>query len=159
MKKTLPILLVLTLFASCGKKALVDDERTFGGDRWNRFTPEVFNVDVTNTDNYYDIDLVVSIDTAVYRYATVPVTVNIYSPNSERRMFYAEVPLKQNGRWRGEVSDGLRMASHHIRTYFSFNSRGTHRIEVGQATSQYDLEGIHSIRLNIYQVELDYPDL
>ena len=159
--KTLRILplLALLLFAACGSKTVIDDERTFSGDVWNRFTPEVFNLDVTNIEDYYNIDLTVSIDTAVYRYDAVPVTINLYSPNSERRMFYAEVPLKHNGRWRGEVVDGRRQASHHIRTFFSFNTTGEHRMEVGQATSQYNLEGIHSLELNIYKVELDYGDL
>lgn len=151
--------MTLTLLAACGKGSLVDDGRTFDGDRWNRFTPEVFEFDVANIENFYDIDLTVSIDTAVYRYEAVPVTVNLYSPNSERRMFYAEVPLKLNGRWRGEVIDGRRTVSNHIRTFFSFNTKGTHRMEVGQATSQYDLEGIHSLQLNIYKVDLDYGDL
>lgn len=32
-------------------------------------------------------------------------------------------------------------------------------MEVGQATSQYDLEGVHSMGLNIYKVDLDYGDL
>ena len=161
MKKTLPILLLLSLLtlASCGKKVLVDDERTFDSDVWNRFTPQVYEIDVRNIQDFYNIDLTVSIDTQTYRYDVVPVTVNLYSPNSERRMFYAEVPLKLNGRWRGEVVDGRRTVSNHIRTYFSFNAKGTHRMEVGQATSQYDLEGIHSLQLNIYKVALDYPDL
>ena len=160
MKRIFPLLLLATaMLAACSNKNLVDDERTFAGDRWNRFKPEMFDVDVTNTENFYNIDLTVSIDTTVYRYETVPVTVNLYSPNSERRMFYAEVPLKHNGRWRGEVVDGRRVASHHIRTFFSFNSLGQHRMEVGQATSQYDLEGIHALQLHIYKVDLDYGDL
>ena len=159
MKRLLPLLLAMLTLAACGKKALVDDERTFGGDRWNRVTPEVFEVDVQNIEDFYNIDLTVSVDTQTYRYESVPVTVNLYSPNSERRMFYAEVPLKLNGRWRGEVVDGRRVASNHIRTFFSFNSKGKHRLEVGQATSQYDLEGIHSLGVNIYKVELDYGDL
>ncbi len=159
MKRILPILLSLLLLSACGKKSLVDDNRTFDGNRWNRFTPEVFMVDVKNTEDFYNIDLTVSIDTNLYRYEAVPVTVNLYSPNSERRMFYAEVPLKLNGRWRGEVVDGNRTVTHHIRTFFSFNSKGEHRMEVGQATSQYDLEGIHSLQLRIYKVELDYGDL
>ena len=156
----LPLLLTLAMMAaSCGNKTVIDDERTFNGDVWNRFTPEVFELDINNTENFYNIDITVSIDTTVYRYDNVPMTVNLFSPNSERRMFYAEVPLKLNGRWRGEIVDGRRTVSHHIRTFFSFNSPGDHRMEIGQATSQYDLEGIHSVNLNIYKVELDYGDL
>ena len=150
-------LLPLTL-ASCNKNIL-DEEREFGGDTWNRFTPEVFETQVNNVEAYYNIDLTVSIDTTVFRYTSLPLTVNIYSPNGEHRMFYSEVPLKENGRWKGETDDGRRKASTHIRTFFSFNGKGEHRIEIGQATSQYDLEGIHSIELEIYKIKLDYGDL
>ena len=159
-KKTLLLLAAATmLLASCGSKNMIDEVRTFDKNVWNRFKPEVFNLDVKNIDNYYDIEITVSIDTAVYRYEDMPLTVNIYSPNSERRMFYANVPFKQNGRWRGEVIDGYRTVTQHIRTFFSFNSKGEHTMEVGQATSQYDLEGIHSMGVHIYKVDLDYPDL
>lgn len=144
--------------ASCSKN-IIDEEREFGGDTWNRFKPEVFETHVSNIDAYYNIDLSVSIDTTVFRYTSLPLTVNIYSPNGEHRMFYSEVPLKENGRWKGEIDDGRRKASTHIRTFFSFNGKGEHRIEIGQATSQYDLEGIHSIELEIYKIKLDYGDL
>lgn len=145
-------------FASCGKHIL-NEEREFSEDIWNRFTPEVFETHVGNIDAYYNIDLTVSIDTAIFRYTSLPLTVNIYSPNGEHRMFYSEVPLKENGRWKGEIDDGRRKASTHVRTFFSFNGKGEHRIEIGQATSQYDLEGIHSIELDIYKIKLDYGDL
>lgn len=157
-----PFFLVPLLFAvltSCGGRSIVNEEREFGGDIWNCFTPEVFEAAVSNTGNYYNLDLTVSVDTAVFRYESLPLTVNIYSPNGEHRMFYSEVPLKENGRWKGEAERGLRTVGTHMRTFFSFNGKGTHRIEIGQATSQYDLEGIHSIKLDVYKVKLDYGDL
>lgn len=89
------------LLVSCTNKSVIDEVRTFDSDKWNRFSPEVFNLDVKNIDNFYDIDICVSVDTAVFRYEDLPLTVNLYSSNRERRMFYANVPLKQNGRWRG----------------------------------------------------------
>lgn len=151
----LPLLLV-----SCGSKTILDEERTFDNNVWNRFTPQEFEVDVANIDDYYNIDATAVIDTAVYRYRTVPLLFNLHSPNGEQRSFYAEVPFTENGRWRGEMLPGnnntLRTASRRIRAFFSFNSLGTHRIEIGQTTSQYDLEGIHSLRITISKAPLDY---
>lgn len=155
----LVLLFPVLLLVSCGGKTIVDDEREFENNVWNRFTPEKFEAGISNTDAYYNIDLTVKIDTAVFRYSSLPLTVNIYSPNGEHRMFYAEVAFRENDRWKGEVQDGQRSVTTHIRTFFSFNSKGDHRIEIGQATSQYDLEGIHSIELDIYKVKLDYGDL
>ena len=147
------------LLTSCGNKNIVDESREFNSNVWNRFSPEVFEASISNTEAYYNIDLTASIDTAVFRYTSLPLTVNLYSPTGERRMFYSEVTFKENGRWKGETVDGMRTVTTHIRTFFSFNGKGEHRIEIGQATSQYDLEGIHSIDLDIYKVKLDYGEL
>ena len=161
MKKILFAIISTLLLCSCTNKSILDDERTFANDVWNRFTPEVFEVNVDNIEDYYNIDVTAVIDTAVYRYLTVPLLFNLYSPNGEQRSFYAEVPFTENGRWRGEMlpvgnNNTLRTANRRIRAFFSFNSKGTHRMEINQTTSQYDLEGIHSIRVTVSKAPLDY---
>lgn len=159
MKRVFSIIFGALLLTACGSKTVIDDERTFSGDIWNRFTPEVFEVDLTNVDDYFNIDITVSIDTARFRYESLPLTVNLYSPAGEHRFFYAEMPLKENGRWKGEMRDGYRVVERRVRPFFSFNGTGTHRIEIGQATSQYDLEGAHAVRLYIENTKVDYDDL
>ena len=156
MKKILFTILSTLLLCSCTSKSILDDERTFDHDVWNHFTPEKFDVDVRNVENYYNIDVTAVIDTAIYRYTSLPLTVNLYSPAGENRMFYAEVPFTENGRPRGEVADGRRTVRHRIRAFFSFNTAGNHNLEIAQATSQYDLEGIHSITVTISKAPLDY---
>ena len=151
--------LFLSLLSSCTGKSILDEERTFENNVWNRFTPEVFEFSVGNIDDYYNIDVTAVIDTAVYRYRTVPLLINLNSPNGEQRSFYSEVPFTENGRWRGEMlssNSSLRSASRRIRAFFSFNSTGSHRMEIGQTTSQYDLEGIRSIHVTISRAPLDY---
>lgn len=159
MKRIIPIVFSVLLFISCGSKNIIDEERTFANDVWNRFTPEIFEVSVDNTQDYYNIDVTVAADTAVFRYSLLPITVNIYSPAGERRMFYASVPLKENGRWKGEIVGDRRVVTSRIRALFSFNAKGEHRIEIGHATSQYNLEGISSLRLTIENTKIDYKDL
>lgn len=158
MKKLLYFAFAALLFAACGNKTLYDEERTFSNNVWNTFTPETYNIDVSNIEDYYNIDITVAVDTARYRYNNLPLTVNLYSPNNERRMFYANVALTENDRPKGEMIDGYRVVTGRIRSYFSFNSRGEHRMEIGQATSQYDLEGIHSIRLAIEKAPMELPE-
>ena len=159
MKKIIIAILGVLLLGGCGKKNVIDEERTFDKGVWNHFTPEVFEVTVNNTEDYYNIDMTATVDTALFRYNILPLTVNIYSPNGERRMFYASIPTKENGRWKGEKKGDRREITSRVRTFFSFNSTGTHRVEIAQATSQYDLEGINSFRLTIENTELDYGDL
>ena len=155
MRRTLFILLGIVLLCSC-KGNLVDDERTFDNNIWNKFTPEEFDVNVTNIEDYYNIDVTAAIDTAVYRYNTLPMLIKLDSPNGELRSFYAELPFVENGRPRGEMHDGYRVADRRLRAFFSFNSIGTHHMTVSQTTSQYDLEGIHSIHVTISKADLKY---
>lgn len=156
MRKRLAIALGTLLLCACGSKTVYDQEHTFSHNVWNRFTPEVFEIEVGNIDNYYDIDFTASVDTAVYRYDVLPVMVILNSPTGEQRQFYGTIPLKERGHWRGKADGSYRQATGRIRNYFSFNSKGTHRMEVSQRTSQYDLEGVQSLAVTITKAKLDY---
>lgn len=153
------------MLVSCGgKNVLVDDQREFPNTVWNRFQPEKFEITVNNTDDYYCIDFEVVVDSALMRNDQLPLTVNLYSPDGERRMFYTYINLMENGRWKGEVKkgrsqEGLRVLRQNIRPYFTFNSKGTYRMEIGQATSQYDLDGVESLRLIVERTEVDLEAL
>ena len=146
----------MLLMVSCGDKNIVDERHTFDGDRWNRFSPEQFNFSVGNIENYYNIDITAAVDTALYRYSELPLMLILEAPGGEERQFYGTVLFKDNDRWRGQIKDGYRTASGRIRSYFSFNNKGTHHLRVSQATSQYDLEGIHSVTLNVTRAKVDY---
>ena len=168
MKNKVYLLLLLSLLslniACSGDPTLVDDTRTFANNTWNRFTPEVFEFSVPNADDFYRIDLELVVDTALMRNPQLPLTVNLYSPDGERRMFYAYVNMVENGRWKGIVTpgrdrDGLRTLTQNIRPFFTFNAKGDYRMEIAQATSQYDLEGVRSFRLNVQRTEVDYSIL
>lgn len=153
------------LLAACGgNDVLVDEQREFPNAVWNRFQPEKYEINVGNPDDYYRIDVEVVVDSALMRNDQLPLTVNLYSPDGERRMFYAYIPLTENGRWKGEVfkgrkREGIRVMKQNIRPYFTFNSKGTYRLEIGQATSQYDLDGVASLRLIVEKTEIDLNDL
>lgn len=148
------LLLFTLLLTACNNNTIFDETRTFDRHIWNRFTPEVFNVEVNNIKDYYDIDVTVSVDTVVYRYDMMPLMINLYSASGEHRQFYSTIPLKVRDHWRGDMVDGYRQVDGRIRNYFSFNTEGKHRIEVSQHTSQYDLEGVHSVALSITKAKL-----
>ena len=165
MKKLQIAVIGLLLLASCGgKRVLVDETREFDRAVWQRFSPESFEISVDNPDDYYSIDMEVVVDSALMRNGQLPLTVNLYSPDGERRMFYAYINLTENGRWKGQAlpgrsKEGLRVVRQNIRPFFTFNSKGSYRMEVGQATSQYELEGLYSLRLDIERTEIDYKAL
>ncbi len=159
MKRLYPIVLGIFFLVSCGGKDILDEEREFGRDIWNRFTPETFEFTVNDIDAYYNVDLTVTIDTALFRYDHFPVYLDLKSPDGESRRFNGQVDFKQLGTWRGEEQGQYRVICGPMRNYMSFNSKGHHTLEVGQTTSQYDLEGIHSVAVHIYKVKLDYDKL
>ena len=155
MKKILFAVFGIILLCSC-RGPILDEERTFANDVWNRFTPEAFDINVTNNEDYYNIDVTATVDTGIYRYSTLPLLFNLDAPNGEHRSFYAEVPFTENGRPKGDMDGSYRTTDRRIRSFFSFNSKGSHHLEVKQTTSQYDLEGIHSIRVTVSKAPLDY---
>ena len=143
---------------------LIDETREFDRAVWQRFTPESFDVKVENPDDYYRIDIEVVVDSALMRNEQLPLTVNMYSPDGERRMFYAYINLVEHGRWKGEMQKGrtkkgLRVMRQTIRPFFTFHDKGVYRMDIGQATSQYELEGLYSLRLDIERTEIDYKAL
>ncbi len=146
----------LLLLTACSDEDVIDEEHTFALNVWNRFTPEQFEFNIQNLEDYYHIDVTVAIDTAVYRYKQFPCALTIVTPNGEERSFRTAIALKEKERWRGEMQDGYRVVTGRVRSYFSFNHKGVHHMGILQNTSQYDLEGIHSIGLNIYKGKIDY---
>ena len=159
MKRLYILLLGALLLTGCSKKVLFDEQHDFANHTWNRFTPEVFNIDVDNVEDYYNIDLTIAVDALLYNQAVRPLTLNHYSPNGDRRMFYSSIALKKNGRWQGTDHQGIRVVTERIRAFFSFNNEGSHRLEIGQATSKYDLRGMVSLNAYVERAKLDYDDL
>lgn len=176
---SLPIFSLL-LLASCGGNATSDDstvpntdtkqttvqtpgtlneERTFAHNVWNSQTPEVFEIDIRDSNAFYTITYAVALDTAVYRYETVPFYTDIYTPDGTHRHLTPEFPIKHYGRWMGEMRGGYRVVTKQLYEYFPFSKTGLQRIEVRQATSQFDLEGIHSFTINIKKADLDFEKM
>lgn len=155
--RIITLLCAVALLAACHRgNTIFDQTHTLDGNRWNRFTPEEFQIPIHNVEDYYNIDFTVSVDTALYRYGEFPVMVILTSPGGEERQFFHTIMLRENGRWRGETRDGYRTVQGRVRSYFTFNHKGTHTMAVSHTTSQYDLEGIHSLQVSIEKAKLDY---
>ena len=151
-------ILLLSMVSCGGKKTLFDETQNIAG-TWNRFENKTFTVPVTNTDDYFDIYMKVAVDTTLFRQSSLPLNVNIYSPDGERRMFRASVPLRdRQGLPAGTVEHGRMVVDRKVRDLFSFNSKGDYRIEVGQATHLYDIKGVKQITLHIEKAELALPE-
>lgn len=144
-------------FSACHRgNTIFDEQRTFEHDVWNHFKPEEFNIDVANEMDYYNIDITVCVDTAIYRYNDFPCMAILKSPSGEIRQFYHTVSLKEKGRWRGEQNGRYRTVQGRVRSYFTFNRKGEYQLQISQITGQYDLEGVHSLQMKVEKTKLDY---
>ena len=135
------------------------EERTFPNNVWNSKKSEVFNINVKDSNAFYTITYTVALDTAIYRYETFPFYTDIYTPDGTHRHLTPEFQVKQYGRWKGEDRDGYRVITKQLFEYFSFNKAGKQRIEVKQATSQYNLEGVHAFSIKIQKANLDFEKM
>lgn len=150
---------ILLLCAGCGQKPLHDESRTFANDTWMRFEPEHFMVNVTNTDDCFNIEVFVTVDTARYRESSIPLMLEVESPDHEKRTLFSTLPLRNlNGNCLGSFTDEGYLVCHQtVRDYYFFNSKGVHTLTLGQRTSKYEIKGIKELRLTINKAELEYP--
>lgn len=146
--------LAMLLMAACGT-TLTDDTHTFDGQKWMRFEPEKYQFDVKNIDPCYDILLTLRIDTTVFTANELPIIIDMFAPNGEHRMFSTTLRVHDakghlNGTRMGQYVD----VSVPAKQWFYFNAAGTQRMEVKQATSHYDLDGISSLTLTVKKSDM-----
>lgn len=159
IRRILPIFLLLLLLTSCKNSLVYEDQRTFDNADWQFFAPEKFEVPIRNIDDCYNIYAAVAIDTNQMKMSTLPLFVDLYSENGERRSFNSYIRLKnEKGQWAGKFEDGQLLCENRIREYFFFNTTGTHTLEISQYTHKYSLPGIHSLTLKVEKAKLEYPD-
>ena len=149
----------MLLLSACGRGVIYEDNHDIANSNFLRFTPENYEVSVKNIDDCYDIYVSITVDTAVFQGNSIPLIVNVHSPNDDSRMFRNTVSLRdKQGNWKGSL-DGSKLTSVQlVRHYYFFNVKGKHRVEVGQATHKYDLYGVDAVGLKIMKADLVYPD-
>lgn len=161
MKKLfLPLVLAATLFISaCGNKVIMDESHTLPNNTWQRFTTENFNLDISNTDDCYDLYVSVTADTAQLKDNAIPIIVAINSPSNEHRTIFSTIILKgKNGKWLATPdANGNITCSQRVRDYFFFNDKGTHAVEISQRSHRYELSGVKQLNFRVVKAEMELP--
>ena len=162
MKKHTFLLLILGAMAlcSCGKKTLIDETRTFENDTWLRFTPESYQVEAPNTEDCYNFLVSLTVDTTRYREAAVPITMEIESPQGEKRTLFSTMIFRNaEGKTVAQANpDGTLTATQNVRQFYFFNTTGQHKITIGQRTSKYEIRGMKALHFTIQKAKLEYPE-
>lgn len=158
-KRLLFTLVASVLLVSCSQNVILDESRDFANHKWMRFEPEEFTAEVKNIDDCFDIYLTATIDTAIFRGNSLPMTLNIYGPTGERRMFRYDLQFKtkKEDQWLGDWDNGYLTVTRCVRQYFFFNNKGDFKFELAQCTNRYELEGVCSTGIRIVKAQLEYP--
>ncbi|MBR3413841.1 MAG: hypothetical protein IKG81_14265 [Bacteroidales bacterium] len=153
-------LIVLASLCSCGKKVILDEDRTFANDTWLRFQPEQFSVTPGSPDDCYNFLLTLTIDTARFHESGLPIMMEIESPEHEKRTLFSTILLRNHeGHWLGSFDEhGNIIVTQPIRQYFFFSTASTHSISLGQRTNKYEIKGIRSLNLKVEKAKLEYPE-
>ncbi|MBR1644285.1 MAG: hypothetical protein IJ684_02810 [Bacteroidales bacterium] len=147
---TLAVALLLLSLTGCGRKPVVDETRYFANQRWKWQEPERFEFDIKKTSECYNLVAEVYYDTAVLRRPTLPLIVDLQSPNGERRTFQASILLRtRDGHCTGTVIGDFASATATLKKYFFFNTPGTQQLVVTQGTDRYELAGVSRLTLRV----------
>lgn len=154
MKKTiLLIFAAAALFTACGKKNLTDDTHSFAENRWMRFEPEVFKVDVRNTDKQYIISTTLTYDTTIFSADELPLVIDFYADSNELHNFMPSIRLKtKKGALRGSAVGQFHTVTDTIDRCRTFNKPGTYTYRIKQGTSKYQIDGISSLNFKVTEL-------
>ena len=161
IKKTLfPILLACILLGACGKKVILDEDRTFVNDTWMRFQPEQFELTPRSTDDCYNIILTLTIDTSRYHASGLPIIMELDNSNHEKRTLFSTLVIRNHdGSWMGTFDNqGNLVVTQMVRQYLFFSSAVTHSLSLGQRTNKYEINGIRNLNLKVEKAKLEYPE-
>lgn len=146
-------------FTSCGK-VVFDETHAIKNNNWMRFEPETFMVDIRNADDYYNVDMTVTIDTNMVKGKDFPLVINIISEDDELRMFDSHIPLVdyKTGKRLGTFEGSVQTATFCVRKFMSFNKSGKYKVEVKQGTPKYELPGVYQFGVRVEKAKLELPE-
>lgn len=155
----LSVIATITL-ASCnnGPQVIFQEYKTFTNEKWLRQDDQKFELNIKNIDDCYNIYACMKLDTSFVRGREMPLIMNLYSENGERRNWRSMIYLKDNnGAWMFPIEGKYLVVDHKVKEYFFFNSTGSHRLEIHHGTDRYELNGVNQMGIRIEKAELVYP--
>lgn len=145
-------LVLALLFSACGNKTLIDETHPFENNTWLRFNPEIFKVQVNNTDISNCVALTLRYDTAIYQQSQLPLLVDFYIDSNELHNFAPVMRLRDSkGKLRGEMVGQYCTITDTIDARRTYNTPGLYTYRIKQRTSKYEIHGINSLTLKIVE--------
>ncbi|MFA8300261.1 MAG: hypothetical protein ACEPOV_08880 [Hyphomicrobiales bacterium] len=156
MNKLLSIsLLFITLLSlsSCtsNDKPLEYKYITMENDTWNRFFSPTFEFEINNADIKYDFYLVAKVNREL-PVNTIPFVLATSFDNGDERAVKLNFQIMdKDHQFYGEFKDGYYICKVPLRKNYFAHKKGTIKLEVTNTTSKFNLEGVHSVGIEMYK--------
>lgn len=151
MKRKITFLIAtITLlgFAACTNSVVYEKEVNFPKKGWNSFRPEKFQFEIKDVEKRYNINLEVKLNDS-FRHFSLPIYYSIDDgsgvENRSGRFSMRIKDLEENFLNPAD-KNGIYTFEQNFQANKKFNTLGTYTYKLEQGTSNYDLEGVVSIR-------------
>jgi gliding motility-associated lipoprotein GldH len=142
-------LLLVFVFASCGKNEFYNQDKTIEGAEWDYRKKVDFEVDITDTVSFYDI-YVDFRHNDNYAYADIYMFLNIEFPNKRMLNDTLHIPMQDyTGKWYGKNSGSLTENHVLVKPKTGFPMTGKYKISIAHAMRDDKLAGIEDVGLTI----------
>jgi gliding motility-associated lipoprotein GldH len=139
------LLMVFLALASCSRNEPVSQIHTFSNSTWQRFDHLTFELPVKDTDEEYDISLVIK-HTAKFPADALSINVVMNTPGGEERIKDYNLYLKDNdGIIIGYETDGIFNRIIKIREGMRFHEVGMVKFDIENLMTKYYTPGIIEI--------------
>ena len=158
MKKILLFATIaIGLLAACSEnKIVIDETHEFADTKWQRFEPESFKFDISDTAACYDIYFNFRIDTATFRSDNLPFICTLVEREDYKRTLTTEIAIRdKRGIWLGTPVGQFYEYRRKVREYFFFNAKGPHELQVKNGSQFLEAAGFISFGIKIEKVNMD----
>lgn len=153
MKKLLYLSALILLLSSCGPKRFYEDIQTVNQNGWNMDSVLTFQIDITDSSQYYDFYLFVR-NNADYAMQNFYVFFTTKFPNGYTAQdTLGFVLCDKYGQWTGKGHGYLKENQFLFRPKVRFAHCGQYTFTVQQAMREENLKGIAEFGLTLYHCE------
>lgn len=141
-------LLVLVVLSSCGPKPMYEKTVETGG-TWTYGDPMVFDIEVTDTDTFYDMVLDLNHESD-FGYQNIYVKIDTDFPVKEDTEDVVSLDISDGkGSFLGNCSGGTCRVEILLQKSFRFENPGKHIVTISQYGRTEDLNGVNNATLSI----------
>ena len=146
LKKIVFILLIATVFSSCGNKNVIFDESAvIPNASWNSHDFPTFDVNVEDTLSAYNFYFNIR-HLENYRYSNFYMFLHTTFPNGNQTHDTIELVLAYpDGRWIGKGSGSMRDNNILLNSNLCFPLKGNYHFEIEQAMRDTQLDGVTDV--------------